>query len=52
LVGIKRRKHEWCVATIPDFTGFVEVTPVLYSYTHKEEKVATLEKSIRINGYG
>ena len=46
------KQHEWCVATIPDFTGYIEVVPTLHSYTHKDEKVTTLEKSIRINGYG
>lgn len=46
-----RDKHPWCVTTIPNFSGWVEVTPVLYSYTHKEG-MTSLEKSIRINGYG
>ena len=44
-------QHSWCVTTIPNFTGWVEVTPVLHSYTHKEG-MTSLEKSIRINGYG
>lgn len=46
-----RDQHPWCVTTIPNFTGWVEVTPVLHSYTHKEG-MTSLEKSIRINGYG